>query len=83
MVEFCFFAPQAKKVCLAGTFNNWDTESHPMEKDAEGYWRISLLLSPGRYEYKFLFDGSWYNDPTAKEVVSNVWGNENSVITIE
>lgn len=83
MVEFCFFAPQAKKVYLAGTFNNWNTESHPMTKDKEGYWRISLELPPGRYEYKFFVDGNWYNDPNAKEIVNNVWGSENSVIIVD
>lgn len=53
-------APDAKKVCVAGTFNNWSTISHPMKRTTgDGHWVLSLDLPPGRYEYKFVVDGQW------------------------
>jgi 1,4-alpha-glucan branching enzyme len=30
-IEFVFYAPEAMQVFLAGDFNNWDTQSLPME----------------------------------------------------
>lgn len=81
-IKFRFSAPSAQKVSLAGSFNNWDTNICLMKKDKKGIWTTTLSLEPGRYEYKFVVDGNWYNDPEAKETVLNEWGSENSVIVI-
>ena len=32
MVEFKFNAPSAAKVCIAGTFNRWDTQATPLAR---------------------------------------------------
>ena len=55
-------APGAKRVQLAGEFNDWDPDSHPLERDDEGFWKVGLRLAPGKYEYKLLVDGSWWED---------------------
>jgi len=52
----------AKHVVLTGNFNNWDTNELPMEKSSQG-WKISYIIAPGNYEYKFLVDGNWITDP--------------------
>ncbi len=52
-------APDAKKVFLAGTFNDWSDSDTPMTKGKDGNWNTSLHLSPGHYEYKFVIDGKW------------------------
>ena len=61
-VEFTFYAPEAKKVCIAGKFNAWNTSSTPMIKGKDGTWRTKLKLSPGKYEYKYFVDGAWASD---------------------
>ena len=37
-VSFKMFAPEAKKVSLAGDFNNWDMNSHLFKKDSKGFY---------------------------------------------
>ena len=82
-VEFTFSAPEAKKVCIAGTFNAWNTKSIPMKKDKGGTWRSTVKLSPGMYEYKYCVDGAWAQDIRGAEVVPNAFGTYNSVIRVE
>lgn len=50
-VGFSLLTPQAQSVFLAGNFNQWNLSSHPLIPNNEGVWRISIALSPGRYEY--------------------------------
>ena len=39
------------------------SEKHPMKKSENGDWQKTAMLPAGRYEYKFLVDGQWWNDP--------------------
>jgi len=82
-VQFEFSAPEAEKVYLAGTFNNWDASAHPMKKDRDGVWKTSLSLKPGSYEYRFFVDGNWENDPSCSNCVLNEFGSENCVRFVE
>ncbi len=82
-VEFRFHAPEAKKVCIAGKFNEWNTKSMPMKKSKDGTWRISLKLSPGQYEYKYFVDGTWSTDMPCAERVPNPFGSYNCVIAVQ
>jgi 1,4-alpha-glucan branching enzyme len=75
--EFSLVAPQAGSVFLSGDFNQWNTSSHPLKKGRDGHWKISLPLSPGRYQYRFLVDGEWQNDPSSPECVANPFGTSN------
>ena len=81
--EFRFYAPQAKKVSVAGNFNNWDTKKFSAKKDSKGNWIVKLNLKPGRYEYKFVVDGSWLNDPKCNACVPNSFGSANCVVEIK
>ncbi len=81
--QFKFYAPNAKKVSLAGSFNNWNTKEFCAKKDTKGNWVVKMSLKPGRYEYKFFVDGAWINDPNCTDCVSNSFGSSNSVLNIK
>jgi len=81
-LTFILEASEAKKVFLAGDFNDWSPEKHPMRKDVNGTWKKRLILSPGNYEYKFLVDGQWKEDPRNNRRCPNCFGSYNSVIRL-
>lgn len=81
-IGFAFYAPGAKKVCIAGTFNNWSPNSLPMKKEPDGRWKIKVKLSSGTYEYKYVVDGNWAQDVSCAETVRNSFGTYNCVIGV-
>ncbi|HUI66927.1 MAG TPA: glycogen-binding domain-containing protein [Nitrospirota bacterium] len=82
-VEFTYHAPNAKKVCMAGKFNDWNTKSLAMKKDRDGTWKIKVKLTPGKYEYKYFVDGTWAQDLPCTDLVPNPFGTFNCEIKIE
>jgi len=80
---FKFMAPEAQSVLLAGDFNSWNTDTHPLKRTSNGVWEISINLSPGGYQYRFLVDGQWRNDPNCTTFAPNPFGSENCIITLE
>ena len=81
--EFKLFAPQAKKVILSGSFNNWSQGGPNAKKDSKGNWSVRVSLKPGKYEYKFFVDGAWVNDPGCKSCVPNPFGSHNCVVVVK
>lgn len=79
---FKLFSPQASSVSVSGDFNNWDAAGLCAKKDAKGTWAVKVALKPGRYEYKFIVDGSWITDP-ATAAVTNSFGSQNSVLEVK
>jgi 1,4-alpha-glucan branching enzyme len=79
---FSLEAPEAKEVFLMGDFNDWKPGKHPMQKDENGIWKKQVMLSPGNYEYKFLVDGQWKEDPRNNRRCPNRFGSYNSVIRL-
>jgi 1,4-alpha-glucan branching enzyme len=71
----------AKKVAVAGSFNNWDRNELPMTKASDG-WILPLYLNQGTYTYKFIVDNEWITDPENKVTRNDGSGNNNSVIGI-
>jgi 1,4-alpha-glucan branching enzyme len=82
-IEFTFRTPEAKKVYIAGTFNDWNTKSMPMKKGKDGTWRIMVKLSPGKYEYRYFVDGAWAQDVPCTDLVPNPFGTFNCEIKIK
>ncbi|MDI6758788.1 MAG: isoamylase early set domain-containing protein [Candidatus Omnitrophota bacterium] len=82
-VEFKLYAPQAKCVSLAGSFNNWDTKANNTKKDSKGNWSTKISLESGRHEYKFFVDGTWLNDPSCTSCQTNAFGSQNCVVEIK
>lgn len=72
---------QNKKVVLTGTFNNWDEEALLMKRSGDG-WELRLQLLPGVYEYKFIVDGVWMEDPANPEKRRNQYDTFNSVLRV-
>ncbi len=70
---------RAKTVCIAGDFSNWSPL--PMAKVEDGF-QIDVELPAGEYQYKFIVDGLWRNDPTSREATPNVFGTKNNVIRV-
>jgi hypothetical protein len=78
-----FFDSKARRVCVAGTFNNWSPDATPLKNDGCGEWTAELSLKPGQYEYRFVVDGEWMDDPRVPERVRNSYGGFNSVLTLK
>jgi hypothetical protein len=49
----------------------------------DGKWAKELALPPGRYEYRFVVDGQWVDDPAATELIPNSFGTANAVLVVE
>jgi len=81
-VTFLLEAPEAKEVLVGGDFNTWNARAHPMKQDESGVWKKMLMLPPGKYEYKFLVDGRWRNDPKNDQMCPNCFGSQNNVIVL-
>ena len=66
---------------LTGSFSNWK-EQFEMQKDPnDNIFKVTLPLSEGKYQYKFIVDGVWKcaeNQPQA----SDEKGNTNNVLEI-
>jgi 1,4-alpha-glucan branching enzyme len=74
--------PNAKTVCLAGSFNDWNPTNFAMVKK-DGKWSFPIYLKPGKYTYKFVVDGNWIRDPGNELWENNEYGTGNSIIWIE
>ena len=81
-ITFKLEASEAREAILAGDFNSWDLTKHKMKKDNKGRWTKIVTLAPGRYEYKFLVDGQWQNDPGNDQMVPNSFGSLNNILTV-
>ena len=83
IVRFELEAPSARRVALAGTFNDWDPDDTPLIFKGGDKWATKLLLASGRYEYRYVVDGQWVDDPKAKIFVANPHGGRNAVLQVE
>jgi 1,4-alpha-glucan branching enzyme len=79
---FSYTDPAAKSVYVAGDFNEWNATANPMEKDSSGVWIATVPLKPGKYQYKFVVDGNWKQDPLNSETADDTFGGRNSVKTV-
>lgn len=74
--------PQAREVFVAGSFNDWQPTATPLKSAGDGKWVVELSLPPGRHEYRFIADGEWVDDPSAKEFVPNPHGGANALLVV-
>lgn len=81
-VAFEHYAPQAEKVELSGSFNDWNPAKTPLNHEGDGRWRAVLELPPGRYEYRYRVDDVWQNDQRPVECIPNPYGTWNCVIEV-
>jgi 1,4-alpha-glucan branching enzyme len=88
LIEFQLFAPYNQNATLMGSFSKW--EEIPMTKGDDGYFRTSVSLDDGSYQYKFRIQSrSWFLetdewidliDPYATDIDDS---SQNAVITIK
>jgi hypothetical protein len=81
-VKFTHQAPGAGAVNLAGSFNGWDAQRHPLTDEGGGVWSIVMALKPGKYEYKFVVDGAWFADAENPDSTPDSYGGTNSAIQV-
>jgi 1,4-alpha-glucan branching enzyme len=89
-IEFNLFAPYNEKAALVGSFSGW--EEIPMKKGEDGYFRATVDLEDGVYQYKFRVQSkSWFfesdrwvdvTDPYATDVDGNS-AEENAIVRIK
>jgi 1,4-alpha-glucan branching enzyme len=72
----------ANEVILMGDFNNWNPKKHVMKRDNNGVWNRTVLLPPGNYQYKFLVDGQWKEDPKNNQTCLNCFGSYNNILNL-
>ena len=82
LVQIEFTAPEAKSVCIAGTFNDWHPGVSPMIPLGNGHWVKKLTLVSGIHEYCLVVDGEWRPDPQASVTTANPFGGLNSVLKV-
>ena len=82
-VRFEVDIPQARRVFVVGTFNDWKPGATRMLFIGGTKWFRELSLASGRYEYRFVADGKWIDDPNAKAYVPNLHGSCNAVLQVE
>lgn len=85
LVKFVFRpVPAASAVTVAGTFNDWNTQSFALAgPDSNGVWSGFRDLPQGRHAYKFVVDGArWFTDLTAGSFEPDGFGGRNSVMVV-
>jgi 1,4-alpha-glucan branching enzyme len=81
-VSFNLLAPQAQNVLLAADFTNWEQSPLSLKKMKGGLWKGSVSLPPGSYEYRFIVDGQWQDDPDCPNHRLNRFGVQNCVCKV-
>src|SRR5204862_7744075 len=82
-VRFGWYAPGARRVAVAGTFDQWDGSAAPLvPAGTSGVWTTTLALPVGQHQYAFVVDGArWVVDPAAP-AVDDGFGRRNSVVAV-
>jgi 1,4-alpha-glucan branching enzyme len=72
----------ADRIYLVGEFNDWSCTTHPLQRDRDGNWSITVDLEPMRaYQFRYLCDGArWINDSQADAYELNPFGSDNFVV---
>jgi hypothetical protein len=50
-----------------------------MKPASDGLWSVAVALPSGRYQYRFVVDGEWRDDPECTLRAPNGYGTENMV----
>jgi chromosome partitioning protein len=76
----------AGDVRIAGDFNGWVPDKGVRSLiESEGpvrVWTKILQLPPGTYQYRYVVDGEWCEDPENPEILSGSVGGRNSILVV-
>jgi cyclomaltodextrinase / maltogenic alpha-amylase / neopullulanase len=53
-------APAVTSISVRGSFTNW--AERPMARQADGSWRVAVVLPNGTHPYKYFINGAWPGD---------------------
>ena len=83
-VTFSIDAKNADSAAVVGDFNNWDPEEGALSKMKNGIFKATYdLAKDANYEFKYVVDGVYVNDPEADFYKWNDFaGSENSVLVV-
>jgi len=81
-VVFSYVDSGAHEVMIAGDFNGWSPAKPYKMEEESGRWSLALPLKPGKYQYKFIVDGEWREDPENPKVEIGDLGERNSVLEV-
>lgn len=77
---------RASDVRIAGDFNGWvpdkGVRSLIESEGATRVWTKILKLPPGRYQYRYVVDGEWREDPENPDTAGGAVGGRNSVLVV-
>ncbi|MDH3519419.1 MAG: AAA family ATPase [Myxococcales bacterium] len=77
---------RASDVRIAGDFNGWVPDKGVRSSiQAEGQtrvWTKILQLPPGTYEYRYVVDGEWREDPNNPQAIPSSVGGRNSILVV-
>lgn len=83
-VEFRVRGNPGSKVFLAGTFTRWASGRIALNDNGGcGIFKGEVTLSPGTYEYKFIVNDDWIQDPENPKFKLSDLGTINSVVIVE
>ena len=57
-----------KDVTIKGSWKKWQADDHltrEVRENGEVFFRITMTLHPGVYQYKYIIDGQWECDPNS------------------
>lgn len=81
-----FRDPGAADVRIAGDFNGWIPDrgvlSSSHQEGETRVWRKVMRLAPGTYEYRYVVDGEWREDPANPERIPTSLGPPNSLLVV-
>ena len=81
-----FRDPGAADVRIAGDFNGWVPDrgvlSTSRQEGETRVWRKTLRLPPGTYEYRYVVDGEWREDPANPQRIPSSLGPPNSLLVV-
>lgn len=76
----------AADVRIAGDFNGWVPDrgvlSSTHQEGETRVWRKVLRLAPGTYEYRYVVDGEWREDPANPDRMPTATGPPNSLLVV-
>lgn len=81
-VLFSYDDKYAQKVFVAGTFNNWEKEEFPLQKNKNGIWSGYVQIAKGEYYYKFVVDRIWKYDLNNPEKMDDGSGDYKSKLIV-
>jgi len=68
-------------VYWVGSRNHWDPYTDPMKR-ADGYWQITLTMTPDQVFYRFRVDGQDLLDPANPHIGSLKFGEKVSIVPL-